>query len=496
MANQNNRYDPLVALSLAKQDRQIRGAVRKGEEYVAAEIDYKALLEFVQSRVSSVDEYRRVLSSAMENGGSADDDLKNIILTLLNKYEQTISSEKMMFYRDRIFSEMTGLGIIQEYYDDPEVEEINCYGPGPKQIEIVSGKYPRGFIMLEEGFENAQAVLDITKKMVRQGGMIIDQKTPCVDSYMESGVRISAMIAPVIAENRGAVFSIRKQSKSHITVEEYIEKKMGTKDEFGLIQLLFETEISGAFIGATGSGKTTLLNCMMTHYEKSTFGAARIFIIEESRELTMRPGSKTIYTAVVDEPNPVDAPKLLRSSLRFHPDFITSAEMRGEEAMNAMASAQTGHMVWSTFHAEDCANAYQRLLTMVKQSGTDLSENLLLRNLVQAFPVIISSKQLKDGSRRITGIYEATDVDSENKVIGHYIYKMQVKEYFYDADGMVEKVKGFHARVGDLSDAMAQKIFDNCGKLDLVKKYARKGWEPTVIGIDETRDENREYEEF
>ena len=114
---------------------------------------------------------------------------------------------------------------------------------------------------------------------------------------------------------------------------------------------------------------------------------------------------------------------------------------------------------------------------MCKMSGTDLSEHLLMRNLVSAFPIIISTQQLKDGTRKITGIYEAEDVDGV-RVIGHYIYRLQITNYEYAADGSVSAVHGIHARIGNLSDKMAQRIFDNCGRLDLVKKFARPDWQP------------------
>ena len=254
-------------------------------------------------------------------------------------------------------------------------------------------------------------------------------------------------------------------------------------EEFEFIELCTRNKVSGALVGATGSGKTTLLNYIMSDYVESNKEAARVYIIEESRELQLPSDAKVIYTAVCGDGKngtEVTAPDLLKSALRFHPTFISCAEMRGEEAMNAMTAAQTGHIVWSTFHADNCVEAYQRLLTMCKMSGTDLSEHLLMRNLVSAFPIIISTQQLKDGTRKITGIYEAEGVDNVS-VVGHYIYKMQISSYEYAPDGTVAHVHGIHARVGNMSDAMAQRIFDNCGQKELVQKFARPGWEPESL---------------
>ena len=492
-------YNAFSALNLAKQDRNVRNAIRNGEAYKSKAANYPTVLSYVQNKVSETDSYRRVLSQIMEEGdeSKAKDQLMGIIYTLLSKYDgATMDNRTIDEFQTRIYQDMTGFGILTEFLDDPEVEEINIFGPGNRQIEIVpSGK--RAY-MLEEGFPNAQAVIDIVKRMVRVGNMVIDQQDPRVDSYMEGGTRISAMIAPIIREDKGAVASIRKQTKARISLDDYLNSKTGMEEEFEFLELCLRNGVSGATVGATGSGKTTLLNFLVSDYCNYAGEAARVYIIEESREMQLPPDSKTIYTAVTgtDGTKGVSAPDLLKSALRFHPTFICAAEMRGEEAMNAMMAAQTGHIVWSTFHADSGEDAYDRLLTMCKLSGTDLSENLLMRNLVSAFPIIVSTQQLKDGKRKITGIYEATGVEGSN-VVGHYIYKMQVSRYIYAEDGIrVKRVKGYHMRVGDLSDKLAQRIFNNCGQRELVKKFAAPDWEPILPDIERDIDEHRAYEEF
>lgn len=476
--NNGETYNPFVALNMARQDRNVREGTYVDQTVKdAPRISYKAVLEWVQNKISSSEEMQHSLTAALDSE-QGEGQLKNIIYTLLQQHPATLGIETIQDYKVRIFEDMAGLSILTPYIDDPNIEEINVFGPGPKQIEIITGD---GSYMLDEGFEDAASVLNIAKRMVRKGHMVIDQSNPRVDSYMSSGVRVSVMIPPIIRDDKGAVISIRKQTKARITRQDLINATSAMAEEFEFIELCTRNKVSGALVGATGSGKTTLLNYLMSDYVENTKEEARVYIIEESRELQLPEDARVIYTAVcgVDEKNGtvITAPDLLKSALRFHPTFISCAEMRGEEAMNAMTAAQTGHIVWSTFHADNCVEAYQRLLTMCKMSGTDLSEHLLMRNLVSAFPIIISTQQLKDGTRKITGIYEAEDVDGV-RVIGHYIYRLQITNYEYAADGSVSAVHGIHARIGNLSDKMAQRIFDNCGRLDLVKKFARPDWQP------------------
>ena len=494
---ESSSYNVFNALNMMKQDKNIRNALIHGEEYHEAHVKYDAVLEYVQTKISETDEHRRVLSSLMEEGDSEklQEQLRGIIYSLLTKYSTPLNNKTIEEFQERIYNDMTGYGILTDYLEDPSVEEINIFGPGENQIEIVQSGRPT--YMLKEGFKDAQAVIDIIKKMVREGNMVIDQREPRVDSYMSGGTRISAMIAPVIREDKGAVASIRKQTNAKISINDYLRGKTAMEEEFEFLRLCVRNGVSGATVGATGSGKTTLLNFLVSDYCDYAKEQARVYIIEESREMQLPPDSKTIYTAVVGEPAKVTSQDLLKSALRFHPTFICAAEMRGAEAMDAMMAAQTGHIVWSTFHADSGEAAFQRLLTMCKLSGTDLSENLLMSNLVSAFPIIVATKQLKDRSRRITGIYEATGVDGTH-VVGHYIYQMQVSKYHYAEDGIhVEKIDGFHQRVDDISDNLAQRIFDNCGNVELVKKFARPGWEPARPALSDTADAgNRSFEVF
>lgn len=486
-------YNPYAALNRVRKDAAIRSAAIAPDAEEQPKVSYRAVLEFVQTRISTNEEYQHTLSQALDSDSSSNQ-LQAIIYSLLQRYTVPLDQDTIEDYRVRIYEDMVGLGILTRYVEDPTVEEINVYGPGPRQIEVISS---RGTEMLEEGFPDAQSVLNVVKRMVRKGGMVIDQSNPRVDSYMGGGTRVSAMIPPVIREDKGAVASIRKQTKANITRRDLINATSAMEEEFKFIELCCRNKVSGAVVGATGSGKTTLLNYLMSDYVETSKEQTRVYIIEESRELQLPADARVIYTAVCGDANngtEVTAPALLKSALRFHPTFISCAEMRGEEAMNAMTAAQTGHIVWSTFHADNCVDAYQRLLTMCKMSGTDLSEHLLMRNLVNAFPIIVSTQQLKDGSRKITGIYEAEDVDGVS-VVGHYIYRLQIKRYEYAEDGTVKHVYGTHCRVGDLSDKMAQRIFDNCGRYDLVRPFAREGWQPESILAD-TGANTSSYMEF
>lgn len=168
--------------------------------------DYPKLLETVRFLIAA--RHSAELSSAL---GSAD--AAQTLKTLILKYcTETLAGQE--FDRaalvERIYQDMAGLGVLTDYLHDPNVEEINVNG-----YNVIEINYPYHIKYLydKEAFSSPTAALDIVKRMVRMGGMLLDAQTPRVDSCTGSGTRISAMIPPVVPQERGVIASIRRQNK-------------------------------------------------------------------------------------------------------------------------------------------------------------------------------------------------------------------------------------------------------------------------------------------
>ena len=103
---------------------------------------------------------------------------------------------------------MAGFGFLEQYIYDDAIEEIN--GNSWNDIEIVT---QTGYRKVAERFASPEQAMDMVKKMVRLGGLIIDNTNPAVDSFLTPRIRISAMIPPIVDPERGVVFSLRKQQR-------------------------------------------------------------------------------------------------------------------------------------------------------------------------------------------------------------------------------------------------------------------------------------------
>ena len=111
-------------------------------------------------------------------------------------------------------------------------------------------------------------------------------------------------------------------------------------------------------VGPTGSGKTTTLYALLKMLNKPD---VNITTIEDPVEYKM-PGTNQIQ---VREAGNMTFAKGLRSIVRQDPDIILVGEIRDQETAEiSVNAALTGHLLLSTFHANDAATALPRLADM------------------------------------------------------------------------------------------------------------------------------------
>lgn len=382
--------------------------------------------------------------------------LKDLIIRYLNS-EQLVAKDvgNISELVDAIYFDMAGMGLLSPYLQDAETEEINVNGSGGVWVLYKDRK-----VLLNETFGSPEACANIVRKMSRFGNVILDGSKPIGDSYIAKGVRMSGAIEPCVDPDAGAIASIRKQKPSYVTRKNLIGWDTATTDELDFLTLCVNNGVSVAIAGATGSGKTADMGYILSTVPPEK----RIVTIEDTRELSIAQYDENgvmrndvIHLLTKEEPNPVTMLDLLKLSLRLHPKILVPAEMRGKEALTVQEAGRTGHTIVSTLHANSARTAYERILTMCLEAGTALSEERLLKNIVEAFPIMLFKMQLPDNSRKYMEIFEATGVQN-GEVAGNTLFQYAVDHYERDTDGKIIKVVGAHRRVGNLSPALAERL--------------------------------------
>ena len=394
---------------------------------------YESILDQTRSFISQNHSEELALSITEKSSLEA---IKELIQEYVGSQHLHIEGLSMQQLADKLYGDMVGFGFLDKYIADEEIEEIN--GNSWRDIEIVTHS---GWRKIPEHFLSPKHAEDTLRKMVRLGGLVLDNTNPIVDSYITQGIRISAMIPPVADRRGGAVFSIRRQRMAKVTKEQLIEWQTATTEMLDFLSLCINHGVSIGIAGKTGSGKTTDISFLLNTADKNK----RIYTIEETRELDLfrededgHTQNRVIHTCTRPsemQNADIDMNDLLRKAMRFSPDIIAVAEMRGAEAMVAQEAARTGHTVITSLHANSARKAYNRILSMCQMSSTSINTHILMSFVVEAFPIMVFKRQFTDGTRRIIEIVEAVEVnDGIVKANTLFRYDMQKQEYLKEND--------------------------------------------------------------
>jgi twitching motility protein PilT len=114
------------------------------------------------------------------------------------------------------------------------------------------------------------------------------------------------------------------------------------------------------FTGPTGSGKSTSLAAMIN--EINEIRADHVITVEDPLEFIHQDKTGIVTQREVGH-DTLSFANALRGALRQDPDIILIGEMRDAETVRtALASAETGHLVFSTLHTVDAVETLNRVL--------------------------------------------------------------------------------------------------------------------------------------
>lgn len=148
--------------------------------------------------------------------------------------------------------------------------------------------------------------------------------------------------------------------------------------------------------GPTGSGKSTTLAAMINEINERK--PVHIVTIEDPLEF-VHADKKAIITQREVGHDTLSFANALRAALRQDPDVILIGEMRDAETVQtALASAETGHLVFSTLHTVDAVETLNRILDFFEPH----QQTQIRKQLASVLRAVISQRlvPLTEGSGR------------------------------------------------------------------------------------------------
>lgn len=360
------------------------------------------------------------------------DSLEEVIKQLVvdEVQDEYITIEERIDITERVFDSIRGFGILDSIMKDEQITEVMINGPKDIFVEKAGALFK-----LEQEFDDERQLEDIVQKIVGQAGREVNQANPIVDTRLPDGSRVNVVLPPISLN--GATVTIRKFSKTPMTIRQLLKYGSITEEVAHVLDLLVKAKYNIFIAGGTGSGKTTFLNAV-SHFIPHD---ERVITIEDSAELQIE-GIDNLVRMETRNPNAsgsgaVTIRELIKSSLRMRPERIIVGEVRGEEALDMLQAMNTGHDgSLSTGHANSTKDMLSRLETMVLQGAEGLPLEAVRQQIASAVDIIIYLSRLRDKTRRTMEISEITGYE-DGQIRVNPIYR-----FAEDENSTLERVSG------------------------------------------------------
>jgi len=325
--------------------------------------------------------------------------------------------------------DLVGFGDIDVMMNDPMIEDLSVNGLN-MPVYVWHRKYeslPTNLVFTDEN-----ALDNLIVKLAHLSGKHISTAFPILDAMLPGKDRLAATFRREVSPDGGS-FSIRRFREEPFSIIDLIE--LGTLNEeiAAYFWLLIENRMTIAVIGGTGAGKTSTLNALASLVKPSM----KIVTVEEIPELNLhhdnwvRLVSRESYGLGAFKTGEVNLFELVKTSLRYRPDYIVVGEIRGEEAFVLFQALATGHGGLTTIHAENLGYTVKRLTSHPMNVAKPYIPLLNVSPLIERVRLPPSKHGAETFGRRVKALVEIIDYE-DYKTIGEWnpvddVFKVDLK---------------------------------------------------------------------
>lgn len=311
-------------------------------------------------------------------------------------------------------------GQLQEFIDDPEIEEIWINSPNRIFIAKQGESHLTNLVLTESD------IREILERLLIWGGRRLDVSNPFVDARLPDGSRLHAAIPEVTATHWSV--NIRKHLMRSSSIDDLVTLDVMSLEIAKILKYAVEVGSNILVSGGTQAGKTTLLNALAG----SIPSTQRVITIEEVFELKPKlPDCVALQTrnANLEGNGEISLRKLIKEALRMRPARIIVGEVREAEALDLLLSLNSGLPGMATIHANSARGAIQKLQLLPLLAGENITQGFINPTIAQSLDLIIQCNLGKDGKRRITEIAALSGRIEENHIEIETLFKWDGKKY-------------------------------------------------------------------
>ncbi|GAA1853569.1 ATPase, T2SS/T4P/T4SS family [Myceligenerans crystallogenes] len=273
-----------------------------------------------------------------------------------------------------------GLGPLQSYLDDPNVEEI--WVNSPSQVFVARG----GASELTTTILTAEQVSDLVERMLRSTGRRLDLSSPFVDACLPGGERLHAVLPGVTREHLSV--NIRKHVVRASGLEDLVRLGSLTPHAAAFLGAAVRAGLNVLVSGATQAGKTTMLNALAG----SIAAHERVIVCEEVWELRLPVRDQVAMQcrqASLEGTGEIPLRRLVKEALRMRPDRIVIGEVREAEAFDLLIALNSGIPGMCTVHASSAREAVTKMTTLPLLAGENVTDRFVVPTVASAIDLVV-----------------------------------------------------------------------------------------------------------
>jgi flagellar protein FlaI len=334
------------------------------------------------------------------NGNRPEDFLRQKVQEITKDFGIRLGSlgmEKIMYY---VVRDLIGYGRLDPVLRDKKAEDISADGPG---IPIYVYHHSYGSLKTNITF-NRDELDSLIYKLAQRSGRHISMARPLLDASLPSQDRLQLSIGSEVT-TRGSTFTIRKFRETPFTPIDLINFGTLSSEMAVYFWLAVENGFNILIAGGTASGKTTFLNTISMFIPPNS----KVISIEDTREINLlHQNWIPSVTRDTTERGSIEMFDLLRTALRQRPEYLLVGEVRGREAYTLFQAMATGHITFSTVHADSVEAVVKRL------TKPPIDVPLMLLDSIDIVALVSMVKVGNTRVRRCTNVIEVTDIDFDS----------------------------------------------------------------------------------
>ncbi|MDN5716014.1 MAG: TadA family conjugal transfer-associated ATPase [Janibacter sp.] len=289
---------------------------------------------------------------------------------------------------------LMGLGPLEPLVGDDQVTDVLVNGDGSVWVDRGEG-VTRATVEVGDH----DAVRRLATRLSALAGRRLDDAQPWVDGLLPRGIRLHAVLPPLVAGGAHVSLRIPRHRGGGLTA--LVDLGMATLEQAEQLRQMVRARRAYVVTGGTGTGKTTLLAALLAEVPADE----RLVVVEDVGEIqvghphVVRLQARSANTEGAGE---VTMVHLVRQALRMRPDRLVVGEVRGAEVRDLLLALNTGHEGGcGTLHANRAEDVPSRIEALGALAG--MSREAVRAQVASALEVVVHLRRV-DGRRVIDSI--------------------------------------------------------------------------------------------